>query len=95
MRRALSFLIMILAFLPIVPALTVAQSNKQEDVWSPLRFFIGSWIGTGKGQPGISQLQREYQFILNGKFIQARHTRTGDSSVLIVGGRSTFKAVPC
>ncbi len=39
----------------------------------PLRYFVGTWKGTGKGQPGVSQLERDYQSVLNGKFLNVRH----------------------
>ncbi|GAB4579534.1 MAG: hypothetical protein Fur0022_22720 [Anaerolineales bacterium] len=39
-------------------------------MWTPFNFFIGSWQGTGKGQSGESQVERTYQFVLNGKFLQ-------------------------
>jgi hypothetical protein len=57
----------------LIPMLVGAQETKKPDVWSPLKFFIGSWKGTGKGEPGISQVEREYQSTLKGKFIQINH----------------------
>lgn len=66
MRKALLLMVMI-------PAFSLAHSSGQEDSWSYLRFFVGYWVGTGKGQPGVSQLEREYQFVLNGKYLQAKH----------------------
>jgi hypothetical protein len=51
----------------------VPQTNQKTDVWEPLRFLIGAWEGVGKGQPGVSRMEREYQFALDGKFIQARN----------------------
>lgn len=67
MRRAVFFLF-------LVPLLAVGQApTKTADVWSPFKYFLGNWQGTGKGEAGISELDREYQSILNGKYIQIRH----------------------
>jgi hypothetical protein len=49
------------------------QDNQKPDPWKPLRFLIGSWEGTGKGKPGTSRVDRDYQFTLKGKFIQVRN----------------------
>ncbi len=46
------------------------------DTWKPLRFFVGVWEGTGKGEPGESKVEREYKFTLNNKFLQATHRST-------------------
>jgi hypothetical protein len=53
--------------------LGLAQENRKENAWSPFMFFIGTWKGTGKGEPGISQLERQYQFVLDSKYIQVKH----------------------
>lgn len=45
-------------------------------VWNHLKFFVGSWRGVGSGKPGQSEVERSYQFILNGKFLEARNTST-------------------
>ena len=66
MRRAL-FLTLLLPFLLAV------QEPTRPDTFSPFKFFIGTWKGTGQGRSGISQLEREYQYILNGKYIQINH----------------------
>ncbi len=57
----------------LIPLLVAAQETKKPDVWSPLKFFVGTWKGTGKGEPGVSQVERTYQSILNGKYIQIEH----------------------
>jgi hypothetical protein len=31
-----------------------AQGAQQPDVWEPLKYFVVSWEGMAKGQPGIS-----------------------------------------
>ncbi len=66
MRRAF----LILMFLPLVAA---AQTPAPKDVWLPLKFLVGSWTGTGDGQPGTSEVEREYKFVLNGKFLNVTH----------------------
>src|SRR5262245_20801367 len=55
---------------------TQAQTIQQPDVWEPLKYFVGSWEGAAKGQPGAGKVEREYQFVLNGKFLQAKNKST-------------------
>jgi hypothetical protein len=43
-------------------------------VWTPFNFFVGSWQGSGQGKPGQSQVERVYEFVLNGQFLQVRST---------------------
>ena len=64
MRKA----ILVMSLLPLIAG---AQTpRKQADLWEPLRYFLGAWTGTGKGEPGVSRVERQYQTILNGKYIQ-------------------------
>ena len=53
-----------------------AQATQQPDVWDPLKYFVGSWEGKAKGQPGNGKVEREYQFVLNGKYLQAKNKST-------------------
>jgi hypothetical protein len=53
-----------------------AQSTQQPDPWEPLMYFVGSWEGAAKGQPGNGKVEREYQFVLNGKYLQAKNKST-------------------
>ncbi len=69
MRKALA----VLFFLPV---LLFAQSDKKEGPWAPFKFFVGRWEGTGSGQPGISKVEREYRFVLGGKFLKAENKST-------------------
>jgi len=62
----------ILCVLLLVPSVAGAQGS-QKDVWEPFKFFVGSWEGTGKGQPGVSKTEREYKFVLNGKFLHVQN----------------------
>ncbi len=45
-------------------------------MWTPFNFFVGSWQGTGTGQPGICQVERTYEFVLNGKFLHVKNKST-------------------
>lgn len=45
-------------------------------MWTPFNFFNGSWHGIGVGKSGTSQVERTYQFILNGKFLQVKNKST-------------------
>ena len=57
----------------ILPLLAHAQTVQQNDRWQPFEFFIGTWKGTGKGEPGVSVAEREYKIVLNNKFINVKH----------------------
>lgn len=55
----------------------VAQTaGPKPSPWDPVRFFVGSWTGTGQGQPGRSTIEREYRFALRDRFIEVRNTST-------------------
>jgi len=49
------------------------QSAAKDDPLATVRFFVGHWEGTGIGEPGRSTVEREYQFVLGGKFLQAKN----------------------
>jgi hypothetical protein len=67
MRKALIIIIV------LVCSILSAQAAEKQDVWEPLNFFVGSWTSEGKGCSGISTGEREYQFVLNGKFLQVKN----------------------
>lgn len=66
MRRTLLLIL-------LLPLLAPAQAPRKTDVWQPFIYFLGTWKGTGKGEPGVSQLEREYKFVLGGKFLNVSH----------------------
>jgi hypothetical protein len=63
----------IVAFLVVSPLLSFSQMTKQDSVWLPLRFMIGTWSGTSEGQPGKGKYERSYELVLNKKFIEVRN----------------------
>jgi hypothetical protein len=44
-----------------------------DDAWTPLRFLVGNWSGAGEGESGLSTVTRSYQFVLGGRFLEARN----------------------
>lgn len=66
----------IIALFVFLPVILFAQTEKKEDVWAPFKFFVGHWEGTGGGEPGVSKVEREYRFILGGKFLKAENKST-------------------
>ncbi len=56
-----------------IPCLAAGQETPKPDVWQPFQYFLGTWTGSGKGEPGVSQLEREYKFVLRNKFISVNH----------------------
>jgi hypothetical protein len=49
------------------------QNQQKPDVWQPLKFLVGAWEGTSKGEPGAGRVEREYRFALNGAFLEVRN----------------------
>jgi hypothetical protein len=79
-RRALltpvRSLLQVMLLVALLTVSSTPQTNQKPDVWEPLKFFVGTWEGTSKGQPGQGTCVREYQFALNGKFLQVRNKST-------------------
>ena len=80
-RRRLNLLFSVITGAQLLFALLLspaasAQTTQPPDVWEPLKYFVGSWEGTAKGQPGNGKVEREYQFVLNGKYLQAKNKST-------------------
>lgn len=61
-----------LAAVLLISSLAGGQNTSASNVWEPLKFFAGKWEGTGNGKPGTSKIEREYQFVLNGKYLNVR-----------------------
>lgn len=48
----------------------------EESQWSLFDFFVGTWKGTGGGEPGTGDYERSYCFIFNKKFLEVRNKST-------------------
>ncbi len=53
----------------LIPPLLNGQTASKPDPWSRMKFLEGKWEGTGSGEPGVSTVEREYRFVLGGKFL--------------------------
>lgn len=42
-------------------------------LWTPFDFFVGTWQGAGEGRPGLSSVERRYEFVLNGRFLRVEN----------------------
>ena len=62
----------LLAAVLMISSYASEQSTASGNAWEPLQFFAGKWEGTGKGKPGVSKIEREYQFVLNGKYLNVK-----------------------
>jgi hypothetical protein len=75
-RPALLPLVSSVLLVALLAVSATPQTNQKPDIWEPLKFFVGAWQGTSQGQPGQGVCVREYQFALNGKFLQVRNKST-------------------
>jgi hypothetical protein len=63
----------IIVFLLFVPSSLFGQLSRQDSIWLPMTAFLGTWEGTGGGEPGIGKYNRSYSFVLGKKFIEVRN----------------------
>ncbi|MBI5476251.1 MAG: hypothetical protein HY964_05885 [Ignavibacteriales bacterium] len=62
-----------IAAILLFPILAFGQTTKQDSIWKPFKFFVGSWTGKGGGESGEGNYERKYQFIFNKKFIEVHN----------------------
>jgi hypothetical protein len=51
-----------------------AAENPATDRWGRVRFLLGTWEGTATGEPGKGTVERTYELVLGGQFIEERNT---------------------
>lgn len=64
-----------------VPAAPDSGGLASADPWEPLRRLEGKWEGTSDGKFGSAELERTYEFVLNGKFLQSRTRSVAEREV--------------
>ena len=50
-----------------------AQQANDDDVWAPLRFLVGEWVGEGGGEPGQGTGGFSFQYDLQEKILVRRN----------------------
>ena len=68
--------LMLLAALSASAATPPSPAN---DRWGRVRFLLGTWEGTATGQPGKGTVERTYELVLDGQFIEERNTSRYDA----------------
>jgi hypothetical protein len=53
-------------------ALADEPAKPRPDAFAPLRFLEGTWVGTGKGEPGEAQVEWTFGFVLRGGYLELR-----------------------
>jgi hypothetical protein len=51
-----------------------AATRPPMDRWGRVRFLIGTWEGTATGQPGKGTVERTYELVLGGQYIEEHNT---------------------
>lgn len=62
-----------LIMLLLTPLVFYSQSSEEQDVWTPFRYFVGTWQGHETGQAGIGKGERTYEFIMNGQYLYVKN----------------------
>jgi hypothetical protein len=63
-----------LMLLAVLSASATTTPSPMNDRWGRVRFLLGTWEGTATGQPGKGTVQRTYELVLDGQFIEERNT---------------------
>jgi len=77
-----------LLIIALLPAMLSAQAGQRQNVWAPLRYFVGKWEGTAESRLGKGTAEREYRAILDGSFLQSESTHAYDLSTQLPEGQT-------
>lgn len=67
---------MMLMAITAVSLSAAGQASRRDSIWAPVKALLGSWKGTGGGEPGIGKYERSYKLVLAGNFIEIRNKST-------------------
>jgi hypothetical protein len=72
MFRLKQTIIMVISAIVLLSVFAQGQERQKQYAFKPLKFFVGSWEGKGEGRSGVSKLEREYKFVLQDNFLEAK-----------------------
>jgi hypothetical protein len=75
-HRILTALVAVFALAVTTRNVIAQPATGKPSPWDPLRYFLGTWTGIGAGQPGSSAVERQYEFVLGGRFIEVSNKAT-------------------
>jgi hypothetical protein len=76
MKTASSIVALLFVCLPSTFLHGATEQESPASVFHQLAFLIGSWEGQSEGQPGSGTVRRQYDRVLNGKFIRVENKST-------------------
>lgn len=77
MRGRVTIALLVVFVAAMAARAVVAQTAAgKASPWESMRFFVGTWTGTGIGQSGSSAVERQYAFALNDRFLEVMNRST-------------------
>jgi len=67
-------LVTLMLFAALSASAADQAATSRMDRWGRVRFMIGTWEGTATGQPGKGTVERTYELVLGGQFVEERST---------------------
>jgi hypothetical protein len=75
-----------LVFVAVAPV--SPQTAAPTEAWQPFTYFVGKWEGNGRGQLGVSTIERAYRRVWNDKFLHVENRCIYEPQPLSPGGET-------
>ena len=76
LNRAIPRLFVFAVFASWLSASPASAQKVKPDPWEPVRFLVGDWEGTAKGEAGSGTVQRTYSFVIKERFLHEKNIST-------------------
>ena len=57
-----------------LPCFLFAQEDKEKDIWKPLRYFIGTWMGESTGKAGEGKGTSTFEFVMKDAYVFCKNS---------------------